>query len=67
MRILYSLLALLFTCSIGFSESTADRPNIILIISDDQAFNDYSFMGSETAKTPHLDKIASESLVYTRG
>lgn len=67
MRILCSLLALLFTCSIGFSESTADRPNIILIISDDQAFNDYSFMGSETAKTPHLDKIASESLVYTRG
>lgn len=67
MKLLSSLITLLFTCSLGFSEIKADRPNIILIISDDQAFNDYSFMGSETAKTPHLDRIASESLVYSRG
>jgi arylsulfatase A-like enzyme len=67
MKILPSLLTLLFTCTLGLSQATADRPNIILIISDDHAFNDYSFMGSETAKTPHIDKIASESLVYTRG
>lgn len=67
MKTLCSLLTLIFTCSIGFSENTADRPNIILIISDDQAFSDYGFMGHETVKTPHLDRIASESLLYTRG
>jgi len=67
MKHFHSLLALLFTCTIGFSETLTDRPNIILIISDDHAFNDYGFMGSETAKTPNIDRIASESLLYTRG
>ena len=67
MKILCSLLTLILTCTIGFSETTTDRPNIILIISDDHAFDSYGFMGHETVKTPHLDRIASESLVYTRG
>ncbi|MFW5901224.1 MAG: sulfatase [bacterium] len=42
-------------------------PNIVLIISDDQAWRDYGFMGHKTIETPHLDKLASESQVYTRG
>lgn len=42
-------------------------PNVILIISDDQGFTDYGFMGSKVVRTPHLDKLASQSLVYTRG
>ncbi len=42
-------------------------PNVILIISDDQGFTDYGFMGSKIAKTPNLDRMASESLLYTRG
>ncbi len=45
----------------------SNKPNIILIVSDDQAFTDYGFMGHEIVKTPHLDRIASESLLYTRG
>lgn len=67
MKFLLSVLALLFTCVIGFSATPAERPNIILIISDDQAFKDYGFMGHGIVKTPHIDRIASESLVYTRG
>ena len=42
-------------------------PNVVLIISDDQGWKDYSFMGHPTIQTPHLDKLAAESLVYTRG
>ncbi|QTN33268.1 sulfatase-like hydrolase/transferase [Akkermansiaceae bacterium] len=44
-----------------------EKPNVILIISDDQGFPDYGFMGSEAVSTPNLDRMASESLVYTRG
>jgi len=47
--------------------AASDRPNVILIISDDHAFDDYSFMGSERVNTPVLDKLASESLTYQRG
>jgi uncharacterized sulfatase len=45
----------------------AAPPNIVLIISDDQAWNDYSFMGHDVVKTPHLDKLASESVLFRRG
>lgn len=44
-----------------------DRPNVILIISDDQSFNDYGFMGHPSIQTPNLDRMAGESLMYTRG
>lgn len=42
-------------------------PNVVLIISDDQGWRDYSFMGHPEIQTPHIDRLASESLVYTRG
>ena len=47
----------------------ADRPppNIVLIISDDQAWSDYGFMGHPHIETPRLDRLASESLLFTRG
>ncbi|MEZ5430849.1 MAG: sulfatase-like hydrolase/transferase [Verrucomicrobiales bacterium] len=44
-----------------------DSPNIILILSDDQGFNDYGFMGHQVARTPNLDRMAAQSLLYTRG
>ena len=34
----------------------ADRPNIVLIISDDQAYRDFGFMGNTQVNTPHLDR-----------
>jgi len=43
------------------------RPNIILVISDDQGFPDYGFMGHGVVKTPCLDRMAAQSLLYTRG
>src|SRR5690349_3406042 len=45
----------------------AGPPNVILIVSDDQAWTDYSFMGHEHIRTPHLDQLAAQSLVFRRG
>ncbi|MCF7561524.1 sulfatase-like hydrolase/transferase [Sabulilitoribacter multivorans] len=42
-------------------------PNIVFILSDDQAWTDYGFMGHKQIETPRLDKFASESLTFTRG
>jgi uncharacterized sulfatase len=41
-------------------------PNIVMILSDDQGWTDYSFMGHEHIETPHLDKLASESALFKR-
>ncbi len=45
----------------------ADRPNIVLIISDDHAWTDYGFMKHPTIQTPNLDRLQSNSLCFTRG
>ncbi|MCH2203084.1 MAG: sulfatase [Fuerstiella sp.] len=61
---------LLICCSttVLFSGSTnATPPNIVLIISDDQAWTDYGFMGHPTIRTPHLDRLASRSALFRRG
>lgn len=44
----------------------AAAPNVVLIISDDQAWTDYGFMGHPAIRTPRLDRLASESVVFTR-
>ena len=43
------------------------RPNIVLILSDDQAWTDYGFMGHPDVQTPNLDRLAKRSLVFERG
>ena len=49
------------------ANSHAAPPNIVLIISDDQAWSDYGFMGHESIQTPNLDEMASRAAVFPRG
>lgn len=42
-------------------------PNVILLLSDDQAYDHYGFMGNEIVLTPNLDRLAAESLVFPLG
>ncbi|QCW99544.1 sulfatase [Aggregatimonas sangjinii] len=44
-----------------------ELPNIVFILSDDQAWTDYGFMGHKHIETPNIDKLANESLTFTRG
>ncbi len=41
-------------------------PNIVIIISDDHHWTDYGFMRHPHIQTPHVDKLASQSLTFTR-
>ncbi len=64
---------LLFFCVACVSSSskqatpTAEKPNIIFIISDDQAYGDYGFMGHQHIQTPNIDQLARESKTFTKG
>jgi arylsulfatase A-like enzyme len=42
-----------------------DRPNIVLIISDDQDYEHLGFMGNPLVHTPELDKLARAGVVFT--
>ena len=41
------------------------QPNIIVIFTDDQGYEDLGVFGSKTIKTPHLDQMAREGLKLT--
>ncbi len=43
-----------------------ERPNIIMIMTDDQGWFDAGFNGNKTIKTPNLDKLASKGVVFDR-
>lgn len=45
----------------------AAPPNVVMIVSDDHHWADYGFMGHPQIATPHLDKLAKESLTFPRG
>ncbi len=49
------------------ADSPKSPPNVVLIVSDDQAWTDYGFMGHPHIQTPRLDRLARESLVFRRG
>ncbi|MEY3459313.1 MAG: Arylsulfatase precursor [Planctomycetota bacterium] len=72
-----ALLLLLITCTAGpltgRPATAADPqpatapPNVLMIISDDQAWTDYGFMGHPVIQTPHLDRLASQSALFRSG
>jgi uncharacterized sulfatase len=47
--------------------SGAAAPNIVMIVSDDHGWTDYSFMRHPHVHTPHIDRLARQSLTFTRG
>ena len=42
-----------------------DKPNVVIVITDDQGYGDLSCHGNPTLKTPHIDTLYRESLRLT--
>ncbi len=60
-----TLLALLFA---PLAALAAEKPNIILIYSDDHGWADLGIQGSDKdIRTPHLDAMARDGVRFTRG
>lgn len=47
------------------STALGTRPNVILIVSDDQGYPDLGCIGSKPLVTPHLDRLAAEGVRAT--
>ncbi len=49
----------------GASPPAADRPNIVLVMTDDQGYGDLACHGNPAILTPNLDRLHAESVRFT--
>ncbi|WP_218939726.1 arylsulfatase [Lutibacter citreus] len=64
------LMALGFSCKSKQNEvskavNTKQKPNIIFIMADDLGYGDLGCYGQTKIKTPNIDKMASEGMIFT--
>ena len=60
-------LALFFGCILTLVSCFTindSKPNIIIILADDAGYSDFGFMGSDEIKTPNLDQLALDGVVF---
>lgn len=60
----FSLL-LIFLLTTAGSVAAADRPNVVIVMTDDQGYGDLSCHGNPILRTPHLDQLHGESVRLT--
>ena len=81
MNKIHTLRALVVTASIGCiacvlsgrailpsamaADSAAPRPNYLIIFIDDMGYGDPGCFGGITARTPHIDKLATQGTRFT--
>lgn len=61
------LLAWLSSLALKSEIVANDRPNVLIIVSDDQGYVDAGFQGSKQARTPNLDQLAATGVRCSAG
>lgn len=67
--LLYKTIAYALLVCTGFtavSTSVEQPPNILIIIADDATYNNLPLYGGKNVKTPNIDKLAGQGLVFNR-
>ena len=59
---LVAAIVLLFASAIAHGE----KPNVIVILTDDQGWGDLSFSGNENLSTPNIDSLATDGAFFNR-
>jgi arylsulfatase A-like enzyme len=58
MRLILSFCLAILFINFAFSQ----KPNVIIVMTDDQGIGEFSYYGNPIAKTPNVDKLANESI-----
>ncbi len=72
-RVIISLSMILIFCAFGSDEeyesTKKNKPNIVIIVSDDQGYGDSSFQDQhpDEISTPAIDQLAASGMVFTNG
>lgn len=57
------MVAIAFSFDPGFAQQ---KPNILIIITDDQGYGDLGIHGNDIVRTPNIDAFARESTEFTQ-
>ena len=60
-----AFLSLFLACVITSDAAESQRPNFVIIFTDDQGYQDVGCFGSPNIKTPNLDRMAREGMRFT--
>ncbi|WP_218281048.1 sulfatase-like hydrolase/transferase [Verrucomicrobium spinosum] len=60
------LIATLAVVTFGIQAPAAPRPNVVVILTDDQGWGDLSSSGNTNLQTPHLDSLARDGVSLDR-
>ena len=63
-KILFVLLANLILIGCSQDSNKTKRPNVIIVVTDDQGFGDLGYYGNPHVQTPTLDSFAKESVRF---
>lgn len=62
--VLLSLFALPPAAGSPLHAAASARPNVLLIVTDDQGYSDFGFTGNTRVRTPVIDRLAAESAIF---
>ncbi|MGJ8762171.1 MAG: arylsulfatase [Polaribacter sp.] len=62
---LITIFTVSFSCKTEKTEEVKKKPNVIIVITDDQGYGDLGHTGNKIIKTPTIDKFATESISLT--
>src|SRR5438067_10876721 len=65
-RVSLAVAALFLSGSLGVAAEPPSRPNVLLVLSDDQSVPHVGCYGNADIKTPNLDRFAAEGMRFDR-
>ena len=65
-KMIVTLGLLFWFCQTAHSQTSSEKPNIVLILADDLGYADLSVNGSLQIQTPHIDALAAEGIRFSQ-
>ena len=66
MRFLTTSLAAILSCAVAAQDSSPQRPNFIVFLTDDQGWGDLGCYDHPRIQSPNLDRLATQSVRFTQ-
>lgn len=66
MRIVAAVLLMVCAQAATAPPALAARPNVVVILTDDQGYGDLGHHGNSVIRTPHIDRLAREGVAFER-